>query len=190
LIAGHTQSHRLLDGTTHELQQGAVSYGTDLQIASHAGASTATGQTRCVIHFLRLLAVCWPSARDNHLLACNSAKYSPIQNFFFTHRLSKKPFLIWLLITLPHLKYVATLPCNLSLKAGFADINVSQGSVTTYARCGGIFGLLLTANLTRNLPVKKFLNRPRTGRIIVTCLWRRFSAHRVHIACWSVATPL
>jgi len=130
------------------------------------------------------------SARDNHLLACNSAKYSPISKLFFTYRLSKKPFLIWLLITLPHLKYVATLPCNLSLKAGFADINVSQGSVATYARCGGIFGILLTANLTRNLPVKKFLNRSSTGRIMVTCLWRRFSAHRVHVLCWSVATPL
>ena len=170
-----------------------MSYGTDLQIASHAGASTATGQTRCVIHFLRLLAVCWPGALVHETITFSLVTLPNIhrfQNFFFTHRLSKKPFLIWLLITLPHLKYVATVPCNLSLKAGFADINVSQGSVTTYARCGGIFGLLLTANLTRNLPVKKFLNRPRTGRIIVTCLWRRFSAHRVHIACWSVATPL
>jgi len=35
----------------------------------------------CFVHFLRLLAVCWPgaqSARDNHVLACNFAKYSPI----------------------------------------------------------------------------------------------------------------
>jgi len=39
------------------------------------------------------------SARDNHVLACNSAKYSPILNFFFTHRLSNKIFLIWLLAT-------------------------------------------------------------------------------------------
>jgi len=38
--------------------------------------------------------------------------------------------------------------------ACFADINVSQGSVATYARCGGIFDILLTANLPRNLPVK------------------------------------
>ena len=38
--------------------------------------------------------------------------------------------------TLPseNLKYVATLPCNLSLMACFADINVSQGSVATYAK--------------------------------------------------------
>ena len=40
--------------------------------------------------------------------------------------------------------------------ACFADINVSQGSVATYARCGGIFNMHLTANLPRNLSVKKF----------------------------------
>ena len=39
----------------------------------------------CLVHFLSLLAVCWPhaqSAWDNHTLACNFAKYSPILNFF------------------------------------------------------------------------------------------------------------
>jgi len=41
--------------------------------------------------------------------------------------------------------------------ACFADINVSEGSVATYARCGGIFDIYLNANLPRNLPVKKFL---------------------------------
>ena len=45
--------------------------------------------------------------------------------------ISNKPFSIWLLTTSPHLKYVATLPCNLSLMACFADINVSQGCVAT-----------------------------------------------------------
>jgi len=58
-----------------------------------------------------------------------------------THRLSNKRFLIWLLTTPPHHKYVATLPCNLSLMACFADINVSQGSVATYARRGGIIDI-------------------------------------------------
>ena len=98
---------------------------------------------------LRLLAVCWPgaqSARDNHALACNFVIYSPTL-IFFTHRFSNKPFLIWLLTTPPQLKYVATLPCNLSLMACFADINVSQGSVATYARCGGIFNVRLLTNL-------------------------------------------
>jgi len=41
--------------------------------------------------------------------------------------------------------------------ACFADIYVSQGSVARYAKCGGIFGIHLTANLAGNLPVKKFL---------------------------------
>ena len=85
-------------------------------------------------------------ARNNHVLACNFAKYSPIL-IFFTRRLSNKPFLIWLLTTQPHLKCVATLPCDLSLMACFADVNVSQGSVATYARCVGIFNIHLTANL-------------------------------------------
>jgi len=41
--------------------------------------------------------------------------------------------------------------------ACFADIDVSQGSVATYAWCGGIFDIHLTANLQRNLLVKKIL---------------------------------
>ena len=56
------------------------------------------------------------SALDNHVLACNFAKYSPILNFF-TLRLSNKRFLICLLTAPPHIKCVATLPCNLSLIA-------------------------------------------------------------------------
>ena len=82
------------------------------------------------------------------------------------HRLKKsltdsavKTFLIWLLTTGEVVEYVAILglPCNLSLIACFADINVSQGSVATYAMCGGIFDIHLTANLPRNLTVKKVL---------------------------------
>ena len=39
----------------------------------------------CLVHFLRLIAVCWPSAqsaRDNHVFSCIFAKYSPILIFF------------------------------------------------------------------------------------------------------------
>jgi len=102
----------------------------------------------CLMHFARLtntLLKDEESARDNHVFACNFPKYSPIL-FFFTCTLSNKPFLIWLLTTRPHLKYSATLPCNLSLMACFAEINVSQGSVATYAMCGGIFNTHLTVN--------------------------------------------
>jgi len=95
------------------------------------------------------------SARDNRVLACNFAEYSPIKKFFFTRRLNNKPFLIWSLTTPPHLKYTAALLSNLSSRACFAGINVSQGSVATYARCGGILNIRLTANLPRNLPAKK-----------------------------------
>jgi len=55
--------------------------------------------------------------------------------------------------------------------ACFADIIVSQGSV---ARCGGMFNIILTANLPRNLPVKKIANRLRFDRIMVMSLWPRF----------------
>jgi len=61
----------------------------------------------------------------------------------------------------------------------FADINVSQGSVATYTRCGGIFNMRLTANLPRNLLVNNFVNRLRFDRIMVASLWPRFLAHPV-----------
>jgi len=115
----------------------------------------------CLVHFVLLANAHYSllkdgeSARNNHVLVCNFAKYSPILNFFFNHRLSNNHFLIWLLTTSPHLKYVASLPCNLSLMACFADINVSQSSVATYARCGGMFNIRLTVNLLGNLPVKQ-----------------------------------
>ena len=66
-------------------------------------------------------------ALDNHVPACNFAKYSPILNNFSQTDL-----------TTP-LHLVATLSSNLSLMTCFADINVSQGSVATYASSGTIF---------------------------------------------------
>jgi len=106
---------------------------------------------------LHSLAVWWPdtSARDNHL-ACNFARYSLISKIvFFSLTDINKPFLIRLLTTPPGLKYVATLPCNLSLIACFLGVMFSQGSVASYARGGGIFNNQFPANLPRNLPVKK-----------------------------------
>jgi len=43
----------------------------------------------------------------------------------------------------PHLTYVATLPCETRMTenqrfVGFSVIRVSQGSVATYVRCGGM----------------------------------------------------
>ena len=63
--------------------------------------------------------------------------------------------------------------------ACFADINVSQGSVATHARCGGIFNQHLTTNLPKNLPVKKILNPLRFDRIVIMSLWPRFLAHPI-----------
>jgi len=40
--------------------------------------------------------------------------------------------------------------------ACFADFNVSQGNVTTHARCGGIVNIHLITNLSRDLPVNFF----------------------------------
>ena len=71
--------------------------------------------------------------------------------------------------------------------ACFADINVSQGSVATYARCYGISDIRFTANLPRNLPVKKLLNRLRIDRIIAMTLCPGFLAHLVVVGNY---TPL
>ena len=69
--------------------------------------------------------------------------------------------------------------------ACFADSNVSQGSVATYASCGGIFDIHITANLPRSLPVKKqFFSRLRIDRIMVMSLWPRFLAHPVYRHAW------
>jgi len=56
--------------------------------------------------------------------------------------------------------------------ACFADINVSQGSIATYARCGGIFNTHLT--------VKKIVNRLRFDTIMAMSLWPAFLAHPVY----------
>ena len=55
------------------------------------------------------------------------------------------------------------LSCDLSLITmhisdccQFSDIHISQGSVATYLRCGGIFKYECVANLPVSLPVKEF----------------------------------
>jgi len=41
--------------------------------------------------------------------------------------------------------------------ASFTDINVSQGSVATLVRCGGIINNHFIANFPQSMPVKEFL---------------------------------
>ena len=64
--------------------------------------------------------------------------------------------------------------------ACFVDINVSQGSIATYARCGGIFNMHLTANFSKESFSEKFVNRLRFDRIMVMSLRPSFLAHPVH----------
>ena len=56
--------------------------------------------------------------------------------------------------------------------AFFADINVSQGSVATYAKCDGIFDMHLTAHLAGNLPVNFFFKNRL--RLMFMSLYLRF----------------
>jgi len=93
------------------------------------------------------------------LHACEYMQGGPTKAGPQTHGhtyVKSKPFLISLLTIPRHVKYVATLPCNLSLMACFTDSNVSQGSVATYARCVGILNIQLTTNVPWNLTVKNF----------------------------------
>jgi len=113
-------------------------------------------ERRCLVRFVSLsntLLKDEESARDDHVLFVTLPN---IHRFYF-FSLSDSAINLCLLTVPPHLKYTATLPCNLSLMACFADINISQGSVATYSRCGRISSMVLTANLPnlpRNLPVK------------------------------------
>ena len=49
-----------------------------------------------------------------------------------------------------------------------------------YARCGGIFDVHLTANLPRNLPVKKIVKSVKNWQNVVMSLWPCFLAHPVY----------
>jgi len=94
-----------------------------------------------------------------------------------TDGLSNKPLLIWLLTIPPHLKYITTVPWNLSLITtrvsdcrSFSDINFPKGSVATHMRCGGICNKYLYANLLENLTVKKLKSRV-TALSLVSLFW-------------------
>jgi len=66
--------------------------------------------------------------------------------------------------TQQRLKRVATLPCKyLYLKA---DNYISQGSVATCSRCGGIFSNHFIANLLLNVSVKKILDRSTLNNVV------------------------
>ena len=86
----------------------------------------------CLVHFARLANIPLNTKKVHETITFKLVVTFPNIHqfyFFFIHRLSNKPFLIWLLTTPLHLKYVATLRCDLSLMARFGDINVLQSSV-------------------------------------------------------------
>ena len=114
----------------------------------------------CLLHFVRL-ATTLVNMKTVHetttldlLLNCNFANYSPIYKKFID-TLSNKPFLVWLLTTQSDLKYVAIVPCNLSLTVCFLTLVFHKVVWHQYARNGGIFNNQSTANLPQNVPVKK-----------------------------------
>jgi len=47
--------------------------------------------------------------------------------------------------------------CNEMINKLFSDINISQGSVETHLRCGGIFNEYFIANFLEIITVKEFL---------------------------------
>jgi len=62
-----------------------------------------------------------------------------------------------------YLKYLAAVPSDLQLITVpvsncrlFSDINISQGSVATRLRCGGIFSYHFTTNLSQSLTMEEF----------------------------------
>jgi len=63
--------------------------------------------------------------------------------------------------------------------ACFADINVSQSSVATYARCVGTFNVRLIANLPRNLLMNKFSKSVKICQNMIMGLWPALLAHPV-----------
>ena len=101
------------------------------------------------MHFVRLANTAKDneSARDNYVLALTLPNIHRLKKF--TDRLSNKPFLIWLLTTPPHLKYVATLPCNSSLIACFLTLMFHK--VVWQHMQGGRRGVV-NNQFTANLP--------------------------------------
>jgi len=65
--------------------------------------------------------------------------------------------------------------------AMFSDINISQGSVATPLRCGGICNDLFIANFLLSVTVKEFLKNDQTFVEISTRVWQlTFLSHPVY----------
>ena len=95
----------------------------------------------------------------NHILPVTLPNVHRFKKIVSPANSTIKSVLKWLLNNPPHPKYVATLPCDndacfrFSL---FSYIDVSQGSVATCLRCGGIVNDDFVVNLLMNLLVTEF----------------------------------
>ena len=59
------------------------------------------------------------------------------------------------------------------------DIHISQGSVATHLRCGGIFNDFFIASFLLSLAVKEFENRSIFGETVDKSIVSRFLTHGV-----------
>ena len=93
------------------------------------------------------------------------------------------------------LKCLAVLSCDLSLItmhisdcSQISDIHISQGSVATYLRCGGIFKYAFVANLPVSLPVKECWKSVNIwgsyGQEFSVLFFLRHSVYYVSIDCF------
>ena len=124
LMPGAGQPVKLINSSSHrplsafETQEIIASSNAEWLFRSAKGALFVRNklgfERDCLVHFLRLSAVCWPSApsaSDNHAPAYNSAKYSPIKKIHLDSAINLS--YIGFPTTPPHLKCVAKLPFNL-----------------------------------------------------------------------------
>jgi len=70
------------------------------------------------------------------------------------------------------------------------NINISQGSVATYLRCGGITEQEFVANLPLSLPAKNFENWLTFGEVMGKSLVSCFLTHGVHMTALKMPTIL
>ena len=63
----------------------------------------------------------------------------------------------WILKILPHLAYVATLPCGTLMSAKQVINDKLQGSVATYLSSGGVVNNQIKTGLLQSLSVTKIL---------------------------------
>jgi len=110
------------------------------------------------------------SARGNHVLACNFAKYSPIKKIF-TDTVSNKPFTTWLLTAPPNLRYIATLPCSLSR---FLTLMFHK---VVWQHMQGVVGLWLPRTGISSGTPEPYARQSSTGYLLVGLLMNQFTAN-------------